>query len=141
LLIKSFEGRQGDIVALERLLDRPDVPSATQTRIEAEIRQIHAGEQGERDAAYLIDLNFGRSPNWAVIHDLRFEVDGHAAQIDHVIINRLAQLWLLEGKHFAEGVSVNEYGGGAGGKRASPPPSSRTVATSYCSSGRLTMAW
>lgn len=108
--IKLAEGRQGDIVDLERLLDRADVPSATRSRIEAEIRQIQAGEKGEKDAAYLIDLYFGRLQNWAVIHDLRFEVDGYAAQIDHVIINRLAQVWLCESKHFAEGVSVNEYG-------------------------------
>lgn len=30
--------------------------------------------------------------------------------MDHVIINRLAQVWVCESKHFAEGVSVNEHG-------------------------------
>ena len=110
MIIKSSDGRGADIVALERLLERPDVPQATRKRIEAEIRQIQSGEKGERDAAYIIDLYLGRSPNWAVIHDLRIEIDGHAAQIDHLIINRLAQMWVCESKHFAEGVSVNEYG-------------------------------
>jgi hypothetical protein len=108
--IKAAGDRQADILAFERLLERPDVPAATGGRIEAEIRQIQAGDKGERDAAYDIELYFGRSKNWATIHDLRIEVDGLAAQIDHLIINRLAEIWVCESKHFAEGVSVNDHG-------------------------------
>src|SRR4051812_26549856 len=69
-----------------------------------------AGERAERDAAYQIEFYFGRSENWATIHDLRIEVDGLAAQIDHLIINRLAEVWVCESKSFAEGVSINEHG-------------------------------
>ncbi len=108
--IKGADGRTTDVVALERLLDRPDVPGATRKRIEQEISQIRSGEKAERDAAYDIELYFGRSENWATIHDLRIEVDGLAAQIDHLIINRLAEVWVCESKAFAEGVSVNEHG-------------------------------
>ena len=68
------------------------------------------GNRDERDAAYEIELWFGRSQNWATIHDLRIEVDGLAAQMDHLIINRLAEIWVCESKSFAEGVSVNEHG-------------------------------
>jgi hypothetical protein len=110
MIIKEAASRDADVTELERLLDRPDVPEATRKRIEAEVRQIQSGIKGEQDAAYLIDLYFGRSPNWAIIHDLRIEVDGHAAQIDHLIVNRLVQVWVCESKHFAEGVSVNEHG-------------------------------
>lgn len=108
--IKSAEGHQSDVLALELLLDQPNVPGATRKRIEAEIRQVRAGEKAERDAAYQIELYFGRSDGWATIHDLRFEVDGLAAQIDHLIINRLAEVWVCESKSFAEGVSINEFG-------------------------------
>lgn len=108
--IKASDDRQPDVLALERLLERPDVPAATRVRMDAEIRQIRAGDKGERDAAYDIELYFGRSKNWATIHDLRIEVDGLAAQIDHLIINRLAEIWVCESKHFAEGVSVNDHG-------------------------------
>jgi hypothetical protein len=108
--IKSADSRQPDILALERLQDRPDVPAATRKRIEAEVRQIKAGERAERDAAYQIELYFGRSQNWATIHDLRIEVDGLAAQIDHVLINRLAEVWVCESKSFAEGVTINQHG-------------------------------
>jgi hypothetical protein len=108
--IKAADPRQPDILALERLLDRQDVPAATQKRINAEIAQIRSGEKAERDAAYDIELYFGRSENWVTIHDLRIEVDGLAAQIDHLILNRLAEIWVCESKAFAEGVSVNEHG-------------------------------
>jgi hypothetical protein len=108
--IKAADDRSGDVAALERLLDRPDVPAATRKRIEAELRQIQAGALGEKDAAYEIEFWFGRSKNWATIHDLRIEVDGLVAQIDHILINRLAEVWVCESKHFAEGVSVNNHG-------------------------------
>ena len=108
--VKAAASRKPDILALERLLERPDVPAVTRRRIEDEIRTIRAGEAAERDAAYDIELYFGRSENWATIHDLRFEVDGLAAQIDHLIINRLAEVWVCESKSFAEGVSINEHG-------------------------------
>jgi len=108
--IKAAADHRQNIVALERLLDRRDVPAATRTRIEAEIRQVQAGAKGEADAAYEIELWFGRSKNWATIHDLRIEIGGLAAQIDHLLINRLAEVWVCESKHFAEGVSVNEHG-------------------------------
>jgi hypothetical protein len=110
MLIKAADSRQPDIVALELLLHRSDVPGATRKRIEAEIRNIRAGEKGEQDAAYEIELWFGRGQNWATIHDLRIEVDGLVAQMDHLIINRLAEIWVCESKSFSEGVSINEHG-------------------------------
>jgi hypothetical protein len=108
--IKAAESRQSHTIALERLLDGREVPTATRKRIEAEVRQIQAGERAERDAAYQIELYFGRSENWATIHDLRIEVDGLVAQIDHLLINRLAEIWVCESKSFSEGVSINDQG-------------------------------
>ena len=108
--IKAADGRAADVIALEKLLDHPDLPGAARKRIEQEIAQVRAGEKAERDAAYDIELYFGRSDNWVTIHDLRIEVDGLAAQIDHLIINRLADVWVCESKAFAEGVSVNDHG-------------------------------
>lgn len=108
--IKAADSHEPDILALEGLLDRPDVPAPTRKRMDAEIRQIRAGEKAERDAAYQIELYFGRSEHWATIHDLRIEVDGLVAQMDHVVINRLAEVWVCESKSFSEGVSINEHG-------------------------------
>jgi hypothetical protein len=110
LLLKAADDRQPDIDALEDLADRPDVDAATRMLIDREIKNIRAGVRGERDAAYEIDFHFAKHPNRVVVHDLRLEVEGRVAQIDHLIIDRYLTIWVCESKHFAEGVGVNEHG-------------------------------
>ena len=110
MLIKSADDKQPDIDALTALQERSDLDASTRRRIEQEIRTIRAGITGERDAAYEIDFHFRDSPKRVVIHDLRIEVDGRVAQIDHLMINRLLDIWVCESKHFAEGVGVNDNG-------------------------------
>ena len=108
--IKGADGREADLAALRGQLARPDVDAATRVRIEREIRTIGAGVKGERDAAYEIEFHFGRLEKRATIHDLRLQVDGRVAQIDHLIIDRFLTIWVCESKHFAEGVTVNDHG-------------------------------
>ena len=79
-------------------------------RIEQEIRRIRAGAAGERDAAYEIEFHSADNVNRVTIHDLRLEVGGRVAQIDHLVINRLLDTWVPESKHFSEGVSINDHG-------------------------------
>jgi hypothetical protein len=45
-----------------------------------------------------------------VLHDLRIEVNGRVAQIDHLLINRLFEVYVLETKTFSTGLSINERG-------------------------------
>jgi hypothetical protein len=108
--IKAADGREADLAALRGLLGRPDVDAPTRARIEREIRTIAAGVSGERDAAYEIEFHYGKRTNRVTIHDLRLEVDGRVAQIDHLIIDRLLTIWVCESKHFTEGVAVNDHG-------------------------------
>ncbi len=110
VLIKSDDDREPHIAALEALLRRPDVAAETRRRIELEIKRIRAGMAGERDAAYEVEFALGESRNRMTIHDLRIEVGGRVAQIDHLVVNRLLDVWVLESKHFSEGVAVNEHG-------------------------------
>jgi hypothetical protein len=108
--IKSADDKQPQIDLLDALLARPDVDGATRRRIEQEIRMVRAGVSGERDAAYEIEFHLGANKNQMTLHDLRVECDGRVAQIDHLIINRLLDIWVCESKHFAEGVEINEHG-------------------------------
>jgi hypothetical protein len=71
---------------------------------------MRAGVVGERDAAYEIEFYFGESGNYVTIHDLRIEHGGRVAQIDHLIINRVLQIWVCESKHFVDSVSINDRG-------------------------------
>ena len=79
-------------------------------RAAIELRNRKAGLRAERESAYLIDHDFAGSKNWAVIHDLRLEHGQRVAQIDHVLINRWLQVYVLETKGFHDGVKINEEG-------------------------------
>lgn len=109
-VLKAADDKQPLLDALGALLVRPEVDAATRKRIEQEIRLVNAGAKGERDAAYEIDFHYGGRDGHAVIHDLRLEVNGREAQIDHLILNRVLDIWVCETKSFREGVRINEQG-------------------------------
>ncbi|MDP3270225.1 nuclease-related domain-containing protein [Limnobacter sp.] len=92
------------------MLNHPSASASTKRNIEKEINTIRSGVKGEKDAAYQIEYYYGNGKNWAVIHDLRIEHKGRVAQIDHLLINRLMEIWVCESKHFNQGISINEQG-------------------------------
>lgn len=110
MIIKEAYGNDTTVETLQALADRADCTPDTRARIEREIRNVRAGMRGERDAAYEMKMRWGDSKRWMVIHDLRLEIDGLVAQIDHLVINRLLEIYVCESKHFSEGVSINEHG-------------------------------
>jgi hypothetical protein len=127
MIIKDADDKQPQIAALQALKARSDCNATARQKIEKEIRTIQAGARGEKEAAYEFMVHYGESRNWAVIHDLRIEFGGLAAQIDHLVINRWLDVWVCESKHFSEGVEINEqgeftgfYGGGKSYEISSP---------------------
>jgi hypothetical protein len=108
--IKSADDKASQIVILQNLLFNKNVPSEKRQLIEREIRGISTGIETERQAAFEIDFYAARSKNLFVIHDLRLEVDGRVAQIDHILVNRLLEVYVLETKTFSAGLSMNERG-------------------------------
>jgi hypothetical protein len=109
MIIKHAEGRARDITELERL--RAIAPARAREKIDEELRKIRKGEAGERSAAHFLDRDFGRSDCFAILHDLRLELDGQAAQIDHLVIHRYqARAWVLESKSYGGQLSCNEHG-------------------------------
>ncbi len=110
MIIKPADDKLSQQTVLQSLLKHPAADANTRSRIEQELRNIQAGIRGEEEAAYEIKLHYGESTNWMIIHDLRIEHGGLVAQIDHLIINRMLEMWVCESKHFSEGVAVNEHG-------------------------------
>jgi hypothetical protein len=108
MIIKNADNKKDSIVILELMLACAD--AGKRTRIADEIRMMHAGIKGENESAYLIDFNFQKSESTAVIHDLRLEVEGRVAQIDHLLIHRTHRFYVLETKSFAHGLKINEHG-------------------------------
>ena len=110
MLIKSADDKTNDVAILRSLLTHSAATTDTKREIEREIHNIISGDKGEKDAAYHIESYFNHSTNWAIIHDLRIVHDGWSAQIDHILVNRLLDIWVCESKHFVEGIAINDYG-------------------------------
>jgi len=110
MLIKWADDLQRDLEALMELEARARLSPAVRRRIGEQIRRTKAGIKGEQDAAYEINFHLRDSPRFAVIHGLRLEVGDRVAQIDHLLINRVLDIWVCETKHFAHGVGVNAKG-------------------------------
>jgi hypothetical protein len=106
LIIKPYaEGN-----AIERLTTLLADNAGRSKAIETEIRKVRAGLKGEREAAHYIDATLGSSENWAIIHGLRLETPYGVSQLDHVLLGRNMMAFVLETKHFRDGLKITEEG-------------------------------
>ncbi len=97
-------------MALETLRVRADLSDSQRTEIEGELWALRSGARGEKEAAFHLDFQFGDSKSLAVIHDLRVEHKGRVALIDHLIINRLMDVHVLDSKNFSDEVQISTEG-------------------------------
>ena len=108
MLIKQADDHTAELSQLEQAAKSCTGNETKQVARDLAIRK--AGVKGETESAYLIDFHFAASPNWAVIHDLRVEHNGRTAQVDHLLINRWMECYVLETKHFHAGIKITEDG-------------------------------
>lgn len=109
MIIKTMDSKQDEIKELSSLLNEKFTPNQ-RFQIERELRAIRKGVLGEEDAAYYIDFYFGESKNWAVIHDLRIESGDQVAQIDHILMNRMFDIYVLESKNYSYKITFTPEG-------------------------------
>lgn len=109
MIIKSKDDYQAQIDYLSDLLER-DFPDDKKALIERELKNLNPGNKTEASSIHCLDLEFGKSNNWALIHDLRIEHEGDAAQIDHLLIGRMMDIYVIESKNFNFGVSISDEG-------------------------------
>lgn len=109
MIIKRMDSRKEDIEELSSLL-KEELTANQRFLIERELRGMKNGSLGEEDAAYYIDFYYEKSNNWAVIHDLRLEHENLVAQIDHLLINRFFDIYVMESKNYSFGIKINEIG-------------------------------
>jgi hypothetical protein len=109
MIIKRMDSKLEDIRELEILL-RGKLSSHQRFLIERELKAIRGGISGERNSAYYINFYFGDSKNWAVMHDLRLEYKGKVAQIDHLLINRFFDMYVLESKSYSDKLRITPEG-------------------------------
>lgn len=109
MLIKERDNHDADVEHLRRLLEC-QITAKQRFFIEREIKCIGSGARGEESSAYYIDFRYKDSVNWAIIHDLRLEHRGFVAQIDHLLINRFLDIYVLESKNYYYGIKITPEG-------------------------------
>jgi hypothetical protein len=110
MLIKSKDGIESNLDSLEQLLRTRALSKSQYGLIQDEITKIKTGDRGERAAAYHINFNLKYSKNYAVIHDLRIDHGGRVAQIDHLLIGRWFDIFLIESKNINGSLRVGANG-------------------------------
>ena len=109
MILKNKDNNQSSIDYLSDLLER-DIPADKKRLIEREIKCMYSGNKGEETSDYYLDFDIASRNNWVVIHDLRLEHDGDVAQIDHLMIGRMMDVYVIESKNFSYDISINEDG-------------------------------
>ncbi|WP_320056502.1 nuclease-related domain-containing protein [Desulfuromonas thiophila] len=108
MLLKTADDKSSLIRQLESL--QSTAPAEKKKAVDQALLNLRAGIKAEKEAAYLLDFALAKSKNTAIIHDLRLEVDGRVAQIDHLLLHRTLNIFVLETKHLHAGFKVTEEG-------------------------------
>ena len=109
MIYKDSDNKMPVVAILERMLALagPD----KRPLIAHELRMMRAGILAEREATGLIDVYLKDSTRTAVVHDLRLvSNEGTAAQIDYLLIHRSRRFYLLDTRHFADGLRITDDG-------------------------------
>lgn len=109
MIHKHKDSREHDITELKRLLGLT-LTVKQRFLIERELKCLQSGERNEQNSAYYLDFRYKDSKNWALIHDLRIEHRGRVAQIDHLLINRYLDVFVLESKNYYYGIKITPEG-------------------------------
>lgn len=110
MLIKAADDKAKRLALLEDLQKSSLLDARQKEWLRDELRRCKAGMEGERAAAFYLDGHYKDGQNNVLLHDLRFQVDGEVAQIDHLVINRTGYMVLIETKNYSGDLEVNAHG-------------------------------
>lgn len=109
MILKSKDSKVSDIQELNRLLTL-NISNKQKFLVDRELKCLMSGNSGENSSAYYLDFKFQQSKNWVLIYDLRIEHRGQVAQIDHLLINRFLEMYVLESKNYFYGIKITDDG-------------------------------
>ena len=110
MLIKSADDKSKRLALLEDHQKSTLLDARQKEWLRVELRNLKAGIKGEQAAAFYLDDHYKDGQNNVLLHDLRFQVDGEVAQIDHLVINRTGYVVLIETKNYSGDLQVNAHG-------------------------------
>lgn len=110
MLLKSADDKTKRVRLLEDLQKSNQLDARQRDWLKDELDRLRKGMAGEKAAAHYLDNHLADGKYTVLLHDLRFEVDGEVAQIDHLWITRGAGMVLFETKNFNGNLRINEHG-------------------------------
>ena len=110
MIIKSKDDTSGAMAALRKLLAMEHLSALQRAGASAELARLRAGAAAREKAAAHIEALLKDSEEWAVIHDLRLEHNGQRAQIDHLLIGRFFDIYVIESKYLTASLRVDAGG-------------------------------
>jgi hypothetical protein len=110
MIIKAKDDPRTTEAAIQEILALKTLSKKQRAALEEEAGHLWDGIQGGKLAAHSIDTHLQRSNNWAVIHDLRIEFHGRVAQIDHLLIGRFFDIFVIESKNCKTPLRVDSHG-------------------------------
>lgn len=110
MLIKSADDKNKRLALLQDLQKSSLLDARQKEWLRVELRNLTAGIKGEQEAAFHLDGHYKDGQNNVLLHDLRFQIDGEVAQIDHLVINRTGYMVLIETKNYSGDLEVNAHG-------------------------------
>lgn len=110
MLLKSFDDKSKRLGLLNEVLSVPHLAPDVHQWVSQEKYRLQQGIKGEKDAAFYLDGLYKDDPNFFLLHDLRLVFDDEVAQIDHLLMTRSAQFFLIESKNYNGHVRINDQG-------------------------------
>lgn len=108
MIVKDRDARPELIKALE-LQARNTSDNVKRSACKSAVSRLLA-DQTTAFATDQIDVQFSQSDDWAVIHDLRLRIAGHAIQINHLLISSALNFFCLDTRFIDYGLDLNSNG-------------------------------
>ena len=111
MILKKRDIAWRKLAAMElELLKDCQLTDQHRKKVDQAAYQLKAGNQAEESIAYDLNLRNRETNNWILVHDLRLVDGDDVAQIDHLLIVRTLDFFVLETKNFSGGVSIASNG-------------------------------
>lgn len=82
-------------------------------QIYSDIKKMRMGAKAEKNAAHMLErwvFGWKSKDDCIIANDLRLEIDGQIAQIDHLVMNKIGVVRLIETKTFSTGIKITDDG-------------------------------
>jgi hypothetical protein len=109
MMVKNLELMSDEIQQLKQICNA-ELDADQHFWVRMELRNLRSAEKGCPCPARFLNFYCADSPNWALIHDLRIEVNGEILRFDHILINRFFDIYLVDSTYFFFGLKITAEG-------------------------------